>query len=593
MAGCVIMPASMNVRFQYQMNKALSLSLGVLLLAGCQALPGPESSASPALPAESSPPPVTRNFDSETLYDLLVAELAGQRQQPALALQRYQRQLLRARSPLVAERAFRIAEYMDARQLAMQSAQTWVELAPDSADAYRAAAIELAKNGQYDKAMEYTSRAIELDPESESHFDFIAFTAVHTRPDMRAALQQQFARLLQEHPQRHELRLGQAILLQEDDPAQALKLLQQMPVNGNSATVLALQARLYQQLEQPEQSLQIQRQLIDEQPGNSAIRLNYARQLIGLNRLEEARDQFLQLLQTEPGNDDFRLGLAYLYMDLEAWQEALIYLQELQERDSYTGTALYNSGRCLEALEQPQQAIQAYQAIGPGEYFLAARQQEGNLWLQLGRPEQFRQTFIRARDSQPDEQPSLLQIEIELLNRNQQADAAWQLAGQALQQFPDNANLLYSRAMLAERRDDLQQLETDLRRIMANDPEHAIAMNALGYTLADRTDRLAEALELIRAAHELQPDDAATLDSLGWVYYRLGQPEEALGWLEQAFAVYPDPEVAAHLGEVHWALGNKRQARKIWRQALEESPGHDILLETVRRLDPRKEWLKP
>lgn len=573
------------------MNKTLPLLLCLATLAGCQSLPD-QTSVETAKPADSKTALPARSFDSDTLYDLLVAELAGQRQQPELALQRYQRQLSRARSPRVAERAFHIADYMDQRLPAMQSAMTWVELAPDNPDAQRAAALELARNGQFDKALEHTNKAITLDPESESHYDFIAFTAAHSAPGMRHALQEQFAALLQEHPQRHELLLGQAILLQEDDPERALRLLQQMP-EGSSTSALALQARLFQQLDQPEQSLRIQRQMLDEQPDNNAIRLNHARQLISLNRLEEARDQFLQLLQSEPDNDDFRLGLAYLYMDLEAWQEALVYLQELQDRGSYTDTALYNAGRCLEALEQPKQAVQAYQAIGPGEYFLAARQQEGNLWLQLERSDNFKNNFARAHKAQPDEQATLLQIEIELLNRNNQPEAAWQLAAQALQQLPDNPNLLYTRAMLAEKRDDLQQLEVDLRRILAQDPEHAMAMNALGYTLADRTDRLNEALELIRAAHELQPDDAATMDSLGWVYYRLDQLEEALGWLERAFDAYPDPEVAAHLGEVHWLLGNKRKARKIWRKALEEAPDHDILLETVQRLDPRKEWRKP
>lgn len=120
-----------------------------------------------------------------------------------------------------------------------------------------------------------------------------------------------------------------------------------------------------------------------------------------------------------------------------------------------------------------------------------------------------------------------------------------------------------------------------------------MAMNALGYTLADRTGRHDEALQLIQRAHELQPDDAATLDSLGWVHYRLGQPEIALAWLQKAFAAYPDPEVAAHLGEVYWALGNTRKARKVWREALKADPTHEVLLETIKRLDPRKKWSKP
>lgn len=205
---------------------------------------------------------------------------------------------------------------------------------------------------------------------------------------------------------------------------------------------------------------------------------------------------------------------------------------------------------------------------------------------------QFTQLFAEARQAVPDKQQALLQIEVEVLSRNQHKEEAWQRIGQAIAQYPDNPNLLYTRAMLADQRDDLAQLEADLRHILHNDPEHAMAMNALGYTLADRTQRLDEALQLIEAAHQLQPDDAATLDSLGWVYYRLGRPRDALPWLEQAYAAYPDPEVAAHLGETLWALGEKRKARKLWREALDKSPEHEILLETIKRLDPRKGWFK-
>lgn len=575
------------------MTKRLSLLLCLLTLSGCQLSPtSPDTDSVENAPAaEIATPLPSRNFDSNTLYDLLLAELAGQRQQPALALQRYQRQVQQARSPLVAERAFHIAEYMDERDAALTSALTWVQLAPDNAEAHRAAALELAKIGQFAQALEHTSQSITLDPESESHFDFIAYTATHADPAIRTALLEEFGQLLQQHPQRNELRLGQAILLQEDQPEQALELLQHMP-GQSSAPALALQARLLQQLDQPEQSLVVQQQLLEQQPDNNLIRLNYARQLISMNRLEEALDQFLLLLQSEPGNDDFRLGLAYLYMDLEAWQEALVYLQELLMRDNYVDTALYNSGRCFEALEQPQQALAAYQAIEAGEYFLAARQQQGSLLLQMDQLAQFTQLFAEARQAVPDEQQALLQIEVEVLSRNQHKEEAWQRIGQAIAQYPDNPNLLYTRAMLADQRDDLAQLEADLRHILHNDPEHAMAMNALGYTLADRTQRLDEALQLIEAAHQLQPDDAATLDSLGWVYYRLGRPRDALPWLEQAYAAYPDPEVAAHLGETLWALGEKRKARKLWREALDKSPEHKILLETIKRLDPRKGWFK-
>jgi tetratricopeptide (TPR) repeat protein len=155
---------------------------------------------------------------------------------------------------------------------------------------------------------------------------------------------------------------------------------------------------------------------------------------------------------------------------------------------------------------------------------------------------------------------------------------------EGLEQFPNDLNLLYTRAMLAEKRDDLAQLETDLRYIIEREPEHAMALNALGYTLADRTTRYEEARELIAKAHQLNPDDPAILDSLGWVNYRLGNLEEAERLLRQALEKFPDHEVAAHLGEVLWAQNKQREARRVWADALAETPDSPILRDTLLRL---------
>ena len=158
------------------------------------------------------------------------------------------------------------------------------------------------------------------------------------------------------------------------------------------------------------------------------------------------------------------------------------------------------------------------------------------------------------------------------------------MINEGLEQYPNDLNLLYTRAMLAEKRDDLAQLETDLRYIIQREPEHAMALNALGYTLADRTTRYEEARELIEKAHQLNPDDPAILDSLGWVNYRQGNLDEAERLLRQALEKFPDHEVAAHLGEVLWAQGKQRDARRVWRDALSATPDSPILRDTLLRL---------
>ena len=147
-------------------------------------------------------------------------------------------------------------------------------------------------------------------------------------------------------------------------------------------------------------------------------------------------------------------------------------------------------------------------------------------------------------------------------------------------------DLLYSRAMLAEKMDRLDILEADLKRILSEDRDNATVLNALGYTLADRTDRYAEAYDYISRAHELSPDDFYILDSMGWVLYRLGRLDEAVGYLRRALALRSDPEIAAHLGEVLWVMGDKKTAREVWETALQATPTDDKLLKVIERFKP-------
>jgi Flp pilus assembly protein TadD len=163
--------------------------------------------------------------------------------------------------------------------------------------------------------------------------------------------------------------------------------------------------------------------------------------------------------------------------------------------------------------------------------------------------------------------------------------AAAKVLDAGLVDLPKDSNLLYARAMLREQQGELEQMEADLRDILTRDPQNATALNALGYTLADHTDRLDEALSLISEALELQPGEPAILDSMGWVLFRLGRYEEAVGYLRQAYQQFPDPEVAAHLGEVLWVSGDTEAALEVWRAAHARDPEHPVLRLTLQRLN--------
>ena len=156
----------------------------------------------------------------------------------------------------------------------------------------------------------------------------------------------------------------------------------------------------------------------------------------------------------------------------------------------------------------------------------------------------------------------------------------------AIEAFPDNEQLLYARAMEFDQKGNLEAMEADLRKIIAQNPQNAVALNALGYTLADKTDRLQEALQLITAALSLRPDNPAIQDSMGWTLFKLGEKEKALQLLGAAYLNYPDGEVAAHLGEVLWSLGKEDDAKQVWRNSLRQQPDHPILIKTLQRLAP-------
>jgi Flp pilus assembly protein TadD len=157
---------------------------------------------------------------------------------------------------------------------------------------------------------------------------------------------------------------------------------------------------------------------------------------------------------------------------------------------------------------------------------------------------------------------------------------------EGLKRFPDAADLLYDRAMVAEKLNKLDVLEMDLRRVIVLRPDDAQAYNALGYTLADRTKRLAEAVALLDKALSLAPEDPFVLDSVGWVQYRSGNLARAQEFLERAYKARPDPEIAAHLGEVMWGRGQREAADMLWQTSLRAHPQNELLRETIKRLKP-------
>ena len=560
--------------------------LAFVFLSGCQAS-APVSTDGPPPVADSTAAPenpkVYSSFSEETIFSLLSAELAGQRNRYDIALDNYVTQAINTQDPGISERAFRIAEYLGADQAALDSALIWARNAPEDLEAQRAAAIQLARSGRYDDSMVYMEKV--LQGQGDTHFDFLALSAADTDQDTRDGLMNSFDRLLQRHPNNGQLIFGKALLLQQNGDSQgALSLLEKNPPEAGEVAPILLRARLLQSLNRGDEALPLMEKSIRQYPDDKRLRLTYARLLVEQDRMDDAKTEFSSLVQQYPDDDELRYSLALVCLEAKAWEEAKGYLEDLIARDSHVDSAHLNLGRIAEERSDPQGALIEYAQVTPGSEYLPAQLRQADILMENGRSVEAQNRLAKERDEQPDYAIQLYLIEVETLAANKHEDRAWSVLDKALKQYPDDLNLLYTRAMQAEKRNDLAQMERDLRQIIKRDPDNAMALNALGYTLSDRTTRYDEAKTLIEQAHQLSPEDPAVLDSLGWVNFRLGNLDEAERYLRQALERFPDQEVAAHLGEVLWAKGKQREAKQIWAKFLKEQPDSPILRSTIKRL---------
>lgn len=567
------------------MNRSSALLLAFVFLSGCQALAPVSTDGTPPVAGSTAAPEkpkVYSSFSEETIFSLLSAELAGQRNRYDIALDNYVTQAINTQDPGISERAFRIAEYLGADQAALDSALIWARNAPEDLEAQRAAAIQLARSGRYDDSMVYMEKV--LQGQGDTHFDFLALSAADTDQDTRDGLMNSFDRLLQRHPNNGQLIFGKALLLQQNGDSRERLACWRKTRRKPAKWRRSCCARLLQSLNRSDEALPLLEKSIRQYPDDKRLRLTYARLLVEQDRMDDAKTEFSSLVQQYPEDDELRYSLALVCLEAKAWDEAKGYLEDLIARDSHVDSAHLNLGRIAEERSDPQGALVEYAQVTPGSEYLPAQLRQADILMENGRSAEAQSRLAKERDEQPDYAIQLYLIEVETLAANKHEDRAWSVLDKALKQYPDDLNLLYTRAMQAEKRNDLAQMERDLRQIIKRDPDNAMALNALGYTLSDRTTRYAEAKTLIEQAHQLSPEDPAVLDSLGWVNFRLGNLDEAERYLRQALERFPDQEVAAHLGEVLWAKGKQREAKQIWAKFLKEQPDSPILRSTIKRL---------
>ncbi len=580
-----------------------SLLIANSLIAGCSFLPMSNNSANSHQIAEpqsahieigkskiisSNEPDNYAPFPASTLYSLLVAEVAGQRQQFDVSLANYLDQARKTQDPAIAERATRIAQYLGSNQYTLEASKLWVANAPLEAKAHQILAHALMKTGDFSSALDHMESVLELA--GSSQFDYLALNAQQLSHIEKINLLQQFERLTQKHKDYAQLWMAQGTLLLqlEDYPAALIALTQALLLSEEYTAAALTKARVLHKLQYAEEALVLLDDLHDSLPKHKGIGVLRARILIDLKRFSEARAAFQYLAQLFTNDYSIHLSLGLLHMELDEYDQAIAVLSPLTLQDNIANEAYFYLGRIAEKQQDSARALRNFQAVQQGRQFLPAQLKASQILIEREDINAARDYLTLKRNEFPAHDIELLQLEVELLIKHDQTDEAYQLVNSAIIKSPDDTKLLYSRGLLAEKLGDIQQLETDLRHIISLTPDNAEAINALGYTLADKTDRIDEALGLIQQALIIAPNNPAIIDSLGWVYYRQGNLHQALELLQRAFNDFPDHEVAAHLGEVLWKLERADEAKNVWQQGLEQNPDSPIIRDTLIRfnLDP-------
>lgn len=575
------------------LNKTLCLlTAATLLLGGCAGL---QQTAQDQSPPEAAQPAATlpaAEFKPDILYTLLVAEVAGHRDRYDIMLGNYLSAAKKTGDSGVAERATRIAVSLKAQKAALAAAKLWHQSAPENSRAQQVLAGQLLLNQNLEQAVPLIEQLLASD--QKANLEALTINSQSLSPAQRNELIQQLERLLSSYPDNPQLLQSQAILLQLNGRSEeALQYANQLYKVQPSPRSLAMVAKLNHQLGNTSKALNDLKKGLKTHPKSRALGALYAQMLVDAKQLIKAQQQFATLLQQHPGDNQLKLTLALLSLENGDYINGDQLLLELTKVPASANEAFYFLGLSAQKQQQKQTAIDFYQQVKSGKRLLPSYHQLGNLLLELNKSDQIHRHFESARTKNPTQSNSLYIIEAELLSKHGENDAALALLNRALESDPGDANLLYSRAMVFEKTNDLVAMEIDLRAILAKDPDNAMVLNALGYTLADRTTRYEEALALITRANELKPNDPAITDSLGWAQFRLGNYQQAIELLEQALAAFPDHEVAAHLGEALWATGQQQRAREIWGKALEQSPDSLILQRVIERLSPELAPVSP
>ncbi|WP_316367860.1 tetratricopeptide repeat protein [Candidatus Thiodiazotropha sp. CDECU1] len=563
------------------------LILPSLLLSACANNPTstsglpvtPEGGKQQTLQTQSSD-----GLSGDLIYNTLTGEIAAQRGHSKLAFEHALQAAKESRDESAAERATGLGLQANMPEAALAAATLWVEISPDSLKAHQIASVLYIRKSDLGQAVKQLQQVVKI-ANSQGLSGYLQAAAIAEKsgaPDQALLIMQQ---LVEEESQ--DPKALYALALTANRAKQhnlALDYVNRsLALNPASTQSLVLKTQTIIAMQQKEQGLEFIQQAYLNAPENTQLGKAYARILLEMDKTEEALDVYQSLYEQDPDDIDIAFSLGIINLQLERLDDAKVYLKRLVEKRQKRNQASFYLGMIAEEEKKPEQALGWYSRV-EGKNLVDAQIRIAKILADQGNLDQARETLQRLRITQSAHEVKFYIIEAELLRGANDFESAHQVYTKALDIFEDNNDLLYARGLNAADLKRIDLLENDLRKILASQPDHADALNALGYTLADQTNRLDEAKGYIQQALALKPESPAILDSMGWVEYRMGNLEAALEFLNKAAEISPDAEIASHLGEVLWQLGQKERAIQVWNEANERDPDNRFINPVMNRL---------
>ncbi|MGD8828554.1 MAG: tetratricopeptide repeat protein [Gammaproteobacteria bacterium] len=550
------------------------------VLAGCAGMPAP---APAPVQAPAWPPASHQRVSLDT--HLLLAEMALARDDPATGAREYLAASRLNTDQELARRATLLAFASHDTRLALEAAARWHELAPGELAVDRYEALLHLRNGDPDAAL--TSLRHLVNNATTSSDDMLrAIAGLLAQEDDTDAALAVMQRLAAAYPDKAGGWYGLGILaLQSGRGHMAVTAADRAArLAPNELPVKILQARAAFVAGQHERGLARMKALADAHPTNDQILFALGAMLLQADRTDEAAERFQALLKLKPDDADGLFAMGMVRMDQKRLDDARQYFTRLLTTGQRADDAYYYLGAIAERQKRNPEALIWYRRIEHGDHLVPAQIAIARVLIQMDESEAARRYLDALRSENPDMAVAIAVGEGNLLMQHRQYQAALKVFSDTLADHPDDADLLYSRSLVHEQLGNIDAAVADLKHLLRVRPGDPQALNALGYTLTVHTDRYTEAAGYIRRALDQRPDDPAILDSMGWVLYRLGQPDRAVEYLNRAWAQLKDPEVAAHLSEVLWALGRHDAARKLLAEAMDAHPDDQALKDVFQRL---------